>query len=64
VVERAVLHHQHDERVDRQVARRGQVRAALGAGGLGHDRVGRERRRERGGEAAGDRRALEELASS
>jgi hypothetical protein len=64
VVERAVLHHQDDEGVDRQVARGGQRRAALLARGLGHERLGVQDGSEPGGKARRDRGALEELAAA
>jgi hypothetical protein len=62
VVERAVLHHQHDERVDRQVARGRQLLAALVARRLGHEHVRVEHGAERGGQPRGQRGALQELA--
>jgi hypothetical protein len=61
VIERPVLHHQDDDRVDRDVARRGQVDPALVARCLGDERVGREDRRQRRG-AGGHGGALQELA--
>jgi O-acetyl-ADP-ribose deacetylase (regulator of RNase III) len=64
VVEGAVLHHEHDEGVDGEIARRGQVRAALAARRLGHQRVGRQQGRDRRGEAAGERRPLQEFAAT
>jgi len=42
VVEGAVLHHQHDDGVDRHLARAGQAHAGLALGRLGEERVGRE----------------------
>jgi hypothetical protein len=61
VVERAVLHHQQHERVDRQVARRGQLIAALALRGLRDERLsGQERGHAR--QAGGERRPREELA--
>jgi len=61
VAERAVLHHQHHERVDREVARAGQ-RCALLGGGLGHQRFGVEQQSHAGGQAGQHCRAPEELA--
>ena len=61
VVERPVLHHQHDERVDRQVARGRDLVRALPARRLGHDRVGIEHQPEPGRQPRRHRGALEEL---
>ena len=63
VVEGAVLHHQHDEGVDRQVARC-RHRLARPPGRLGEDRLGAERRDEAGGEAAAHRGTLKELPAA
>ena len=63
VVEGPVLHHQHDERVDRQVARRREVLAPLPLGRLGDERLGRQHARQADG-AGGHRRALQELAAA
>jgi hypothetical protein len=62
VVERAVLHHQDDDRVDRHVARARQRHAPLTASGLGDQRVGVEHGSEARREAGRQRCALEELA--
>ena len=62
VVERPVLHHQHDERVDRQVARRGDGPHPLAPSRLGDDRVRIEHEPHPGGEPGRARRALEEVA--
>jgi hypothetical protein len=64
MVEGAVLHHQHHEGVDGQVARRGQVRAALLAGRLGHQRVDGQQRPQRRGQPCAKRGALQELAAA
>ena len=65
VVEGAVLHHQHDERVDREVARRGQRGgAALGGGRLADEPVRVQQHRRAGAEARERRGALEELAAA
>jgi hypothetical protein len=64
VVERPVLHHQHDDRVDGEVARRGQEPAALVARRLGDERVGRQQRCERRREPGGQRGPLQELATA
>ena len=63
VVEGAVLHHQHDDRVERQVLRVGDVDAVAG-GGLAEDHVGAEHARHRHRQAAGQGGALEELAAA
>ena len=62
VVEGPVLHHQHHEGVDGEVARGGQRRAALPARRLRHEHVGRQHRRHARGQARGHRGALQELA--
>jgi hypothetical protein len=61
VVERAVLHHQHDERVDREVARTRKRLAALAVGRLRDEHVRVERGRHARREARGRGGALEEL---
>jgi len=63
VVERPVLHHQHDERVDRHVARARQLDLALLAPRFGDQRVGVEHRAEPGGQARRDRGSLQEVAA-
>jgi hypothetical protein len=63
VVEGAVLHHQHDDRVEGQVARGGDGDPVAG-GRLAEDRVGTEDARHPHRHAAGQRRALEELATA
>jgi hypothetical protein len=63
VVERAVLHHQHHERVDREVARRRKLDLALAPGGLGHERVGIQHQAHAGGQARGHGGAPEEIPS-
>src|SRR5205807_2625357 len=61
VVERAVLHHQHDKRVDRQVPRAGKVNAGLLSSRLRDERARAEHCRETTGEAGRQRGALKEL---
>ena len=62
VVERPVLHHQHDERVDRQVPGRRNLVRALPARRLGHDRVGLEHQPEACRQPGRHRGPLQELA--
>ena len=64
VVEGPVLHHQHDDRVDGEVARRRQERAPLTAGGFGDERVGVQDGRERRRHPRGHRGPLQELAAA
>jgi hypothetical protein len=61
VVERPVLHHQHNEGVHREVAGAGQVHPALLARGLRHQHVGVEHRAQRGRRTSTHRQALEEV---
>ena len=61
VIEGAVLHHQHHEGVDRQVAGRGERHLALAARGLGDERVGVQDQTHGGGQAGRDGGPLEEV---
>ncbi len=63
MVEGAVLHHQHDDRVERQVARAGHVDPEALVR-LGEKRVGTEDGAEPRGEPPGHRGALEELPAA
>jgi hypothetical protein len=64
MAEGAVLHHQHDDRVDRHVLGRGERPPALVARGLRDERVGRKDCRERCRDAGGQRGALQELTAA
>ncbi len=61
MIERPVLHHQHDECVDRQLARRREPHLALAAGRLRNERVGIEHQSHPGCRASRDRGPHQEL---